>query len=118
MHAGVYRDGNSMKAGLEKVKSLRERFAHVSIHDKGRIYNSNLMNTLETGNLLELAEVLLTAALAREESRGGHARTDFTTRDDERFLKHTLVTRDASGKPKLGYKPVTLVHWKPVERKY
>jgi len=117
-HAGVYRDGGSMKAGLEKVKGLQERFAHVSVKDKGRIYNSNLMNTLETGNLLELAEVLLTAALAREESRGGHARTDFTTRDDERFLQHTLVNRDASGKPKLSYKPVTLVHWKPVERKY
>lgn len=117
-HAGVYREGNSMKSGLEKVKVLRERFAHVSVHDKGRIYNSNLMNTLETGNLLELAEVLLTAALAREESRGGHARTDFTTRDDERFLQHTLVTRDSAGRPKLSYKPVTLVHWKPVERKY
>jgi succinate dehydrogenase / fumarate reductase, flavoprotein subunit len=75
------------------------------------------MHVLETANLLELAQVLLTAALAREESRGAHSRRDFNTRDDERFLKHTLVTK-ANGKPKLDYKPVTITRWKPVERKY
>jgi succinate dehydrogenase / fumarate reductase flavoprotein subunit len=117
-HAGVYREGASMQEGLDKVKILRERFARISVQDKGRVYNSNLMHAMETANLLELAEVLLTAALAREESRGGHARRDFTSRDDERFLRHTLVARDGSGKPKLAYKPVTLTHWKPVERKY
>jgi succinate dehydrogenase / fumarate reductase flavoprotein subunit len=117
-HAGVYREGASMQEGLDKVKVLRERFARISVQDKGRVYNSNLMHAMETANLLELAEVLLTAALAREESRGGHARRDFTSRDDERFLKHTLVARDGAGKPRLAYKPVTLTHWKPVERKY
>jgi succinate dehydrogenase / fumarate reductase flavoprotein subunit len=116
-HAGVFRDGKSMQEGLNKVKVLGERFKKVRVEDKGRIYNSNLMHTLETANLLELAEVVLTAALAREESRGGHARTDFRVRDDERFLRHTLVTRTA-GKPKLSYKPVTITRWKPVERKY
>jgi succinate dehydrogenase / fumarate reductase flavoprotein subunit len=116
-HAGVYRDGKSMQEGLDKVRSLRGQFKRVTVKDKSRVYNSNLMHTLETGNLLLLAEILLTAALAREESRGGHARRDFTARDDERFLKHTLVTDDG-GRPKLSYKPVTLVHWKPVERKY
>jgi len=117
-HAGVFRDGQSMKDGLDKVKALRERFKRITIKDKGRVYNSNLMHTIETGNLLELAEVLLTAALAREESRGGHSRRDFTARDDERFLKHTLVKKDAGGKPVLSYKDVTITHWKPVERKY
>ncbi len=116
-HAGVYRDGASMKAGLDKVMALKEQFKGVSVKDKSRVYNSNLMHTMETGNLLLLAEVLLTAALAREESRGGHARTDFKTRDDERFLKHTLATNDG-GRPKLDYKPVTITRWKPVERKY
>jgi succinate dehydrogenase / fumarate reductase flavoprotein subunit len=116
-HAGVYRDGKSMAEGLAKISALRERFKQVSVQDKGRVYNSNLMHVLETANLLELAEVLLTAALAREESRGAHSRRDFTTRDDDKFLKHTLVTRD-NGRPKLDYKSVTITRWKPVERKY
>jgi succinate dehydrogenase / fumarate reductase flavoprotein subunit len=116
-HAGVYRNGPSMQEGLRKLESLKERFSRVSIKDKGRIYNSNLMHTLETSNLLILAEILLKAALAREESRGGHARTDFKTRDDERWLKHTLVFNDG-GKPRLDYKPVNISYWKPVERKY
>jgi len=116
-HAGVYRDGKSMQEGLDKVVALRERFKMVSIADKGRIYNSNLIHTVETANLLELAEVVLTAALARKESRGGHSRTDFKVRDDENFLKHTLVAR-TNGKPRLDYKPVAITRWKPVERKY
>jgi succinate dehydrogenase / fumarate reductase flavoprotein subunit len=116
-HAGVFRNGPSMEKGLTKVKELQERFSRVSIKDKGRVYNSNLMHTLETSNLLILAEILLKAALAREESRGGHARTDFKTRDDERWLKHTLVFNDG-GKPRLDYKPVNISYWKPVERKY
>jgi succinate dehydrogenase/fumarate reductase flavoprotein subunit len=116
-HAGVYREGKSMQEGLDKIAALQARFEKISIKDKSRVYNSNLLHAMETANLLILARVLLTAALAREESRGGHARRDFTTRDDERFLKHTLVTDDG-GKPKLGYKPVNIIHWKPVERKY
>lgn len=116
-HAGVYRNGQSMQEGLTKVQKLKERFKKASIKDKGRVYNTNLINTIETDNLLGLAEVTLTAALARQESRGGHSRTDFKTRDDEKFLKHTLVTHD-NGKPKLSYKPVRITQWKPVERKY
>ena len=116
-HAGVYRDGISMAEGLAKIRGLRERFSKASVEDKGRIYNSNLMHVLETENLLELAEVLMIAALAREESRGAHSRRDFSTRDDVKFLKHTLVTKD-NGKPRLDYKSVTITRWKPVERKY
>ena len=99
------------------IRGLKDRFSRVTVQDKGRIYNSNLMHVLETQNLLELAEVLMTAALAREESRGAHFRRDFTTRDDVKFLKHTLVTRE-SGQPRLDYKPANITHWKPVERKY
>ncbi len=116
-HAGVYRDGKSMAEGLAKIRGLKERFRKVAVQDKGRIYNSNLMHVLETQNLLGLAEALMTAALAREESRGAHSRRDFPTRDDEKFLKHTLVTK-SDGKPGLDYKPVTVTRWKPVERKY
>ena len=117
-HAGVYRTGDSMKEGLRKIGELKERFRNVGIQDKGRVYNSNLFHALECENMLDLAEALLLAADAREESRGGHARRDFPARDDDRFLKHSMVHYDGGGKPRLDYKPVTITLWKPVERKY
>ena len=116
-HAGVYRTGPEMAEGLAKIKVLKERYKNISITDKGSVYNTNLINALEIENLIDLAEMLVTAALAREESRGGHSRTDFAARDDEKWLKHTLASYSASG-PKLSYKPVTITKWKPVERKY
>jgi len=116
-HAGVYRDAGSMRQGLDKIGELRQRFRQVTIEDKSRIYNSNLIQALETENMLELAEVLLFAGLAREESRGAHARTDFSQRDDDKFLVHSMVYWTGD-KPRLEYKPVTITTWKPVERKY
>jgi len=116
-HAGVYRTGESMEEGLAKIAELKQRFRQISIQDKSRIYNTNIIQALETENMLDLAEVLLFAGLAREESRGGHARTDFPKRDDEKFLMHSMVYY-LGGKPRLGYKPVTITTWKPVERKY
>jgi succinate dehydrogenase / fumarate reductase flavoprotein subunit len=116
-HAGVYRSGASMQEGLAKIAELKQRFRKISIQDKSRVYNSNLIQALETENMLELAEVLLFAGLAREESRGAHARTDFSKRDDEKFLMHSMVYY-TGGKPRLEYKPVTITNWKPVERKY
>ena len=115
---GVYRNGSQMAKALEKVKSLKKRFENIQVKDKASVYNTNLINVLETENLLDLAEVLITAALAREESRGGHARRDFTKRDDEKWLKHTLVYHNPQGSPRLDYKPVAITKWKPVERKY
>jgi succinate dehydrogenase / fumarate reductase flavoprotein subunit len=116
-HAGVYRTGPSMKEGLNKIAELKQRFTKITVEDKSRIYNTNLIQALETENLLDLAEVLLLAGLAREESRGGHARTDFSKRDDDKFLAHSMVYYNGA-KPKLEYKPVTITNWKPVERKY
>jgi succinate dehydrogenase / fumarate reductase flavoprotein subunit len=116
-HAGVYRTGQSMQEGLDKIAELRQRFRKIVIQDKSHIYNSNLIQTLETENMLELAEVLLFAGLAREESRGAHSRTDFSQRNDEKFLAHSMVYY-TGGKPRLEYKPVTITTWKPVERKY
>jgi succinate dehydrogenase/fumarate reductase flavoprotein subunit len=116
-HAGVYRTGPSMKEGLAKIVDLKKRFEDISVQDKSRVYNSNLIQTLETENMLQLAEALLFAGIAREESRGAHSRTDFPTRDDARFLSHSMVYyKDC--KPVLEYKPVTITMWKPVERKY
>ncbi|MGD0869250.1 MAG: succinate dehydrogenase/fumarate reductase flavoprotein subunit [Bryobacteraceae bacterium] len=116
-HAGVYRTGDSMREGLNEIAALKQRFRKIVIQDKSRIYNSNLVQTLETENMLELAEVLLTAGVAREESRGAHARTDFPKRDDDKFLAHSMVYY-TGGLPRLEYKPVTITAWKPVERKY
>jgi succinate dehydrogenase / fumarate reductase flavoprotein subunit len=116
-YAGVYRTGASMKEGLDKIAELRQRFRKIGIQDKSRIYNSNLIQALETENMLELAEVLLFAGLARQESRGAHSRRDFTQRGDEKFLAHSMVYY-TGGKPRLEYKPVTITNWKPVERKY
>ena len=114
---GVYRNGKDLSEGLEKIRELKKRFADIYIQDSGHVYNNNMINALETENLLYLAEGLATAALTREESRGGHARTDFPVRDDEKWLKHTLITYTEDG-PKLSYKPVTITKWLPVERKY
>jgi succinate dehydrogenase / fumarate reductase flavoprotein subunit len=116
-HAGVYRTGESMDEGLCRIIDLRQRFNSIGIKDQSRIYNTNLIQALETENMLELAEVLLFAGLAREESRGAHARTDCPKRDDEKFLAHSMVYY-TGGQPRLEYKPVTITTWKPVERKY
>jgi succinate dehydrogenase / fumarate reductase flavoprotein subunit len=116
-HAGVYRDGDSMKEGLAKIAELMQRFRRIAVQDKRRIYNTNLIQALETENMLELSEVLLFAGLAREESRGAHARTDFSQRDDEKWLAHSMVYCTGA-KPKLEYKPVRITAWRPVERKY
>ncbi len=116
-HAGVYRTGEEMTAGLKKVRELKQRYEKIYVADKGAVYNTNLINAMEIQNLLDLAEMLLMSAVVREESRGGHARYDFPNRDDDKWLKHTLVSYSKEG-PKLSYKPVTITKWKPVERKY
>jgi succinate dehydrogenase / fumarate reductase flavoprotein subunit len=101
----------------EIIKSLRKRYSNISIDDKSPVYNTNLYHALELGNLLDLAEIMVTGALQRTESRGGHARRDFPERDDEHWLKHTLAFCTEEG-PRLDYKPVTITTWQPVERKY
>ncbi len=116
-HLGVFRSGDSMQEGKDKIWKLAARFEKIKVVDKGRVYNTNLMNVLEIANLLDQAKAMIEAALNREESRGAHARRDFTTRDDKKWLKHTLVNYTPDG-PQLDYKPVTITNWKPVERKY
>lgn len=117
VHVGVFRTGQELSAGLEKVRSLRKRYANISIDDKSPVYNTNLYHALELDNLLDLAEVMVEGALRRTESRGGHARRDYPERDDPNWLKHTLAFRTEQG-PKFDYKPVTITTWQPVERKY
>jgi succinate dehydrogenase / fumarate reductase, flavoprotein subunit len=117
INVGVFRTEEELSRGLEKVRSLRKRYAHIGIEDKSFVYNTNLYHALELGNLLDLAEVTVLGALQRRESRGGHARRDYPVRDDANWLKHTLAFSTDQG-PKLDYKPVTITTWKPEERKY
>ncbi len=114
---GVHRSGPGMQRGLQQIRELTARFEQVTVTDKNRVYNINLANVLELENLLTLAEVATLGGLAREESRGAHARIDFTSRDDETWLRHTLARRADTG-PELHYKPVNISRWTPVERKY
>jgi succinate dehydrogenase / fumarate reductase flavoprotein subunit len=114
---GVFRNATDLATALAKVREIRVRAQHAPVADKSRVYNSNLIHALELENLLDLAEVTVAGALAREESRGAHARRDFPTRDDDSWLKHTLAFATADG-PRFEHKPVTIDMWKPVERKY
>lgn len=114
---GVFRTGESIASAFKDVKELKERYKKINIKDKTRRFNTELLNALEVGFMLDLAEIAIMGALERKESRGGHARKDFPQRDDERFLKHTIATYTPEG-PKLSYIPVTITAWKPVERKY
>jgi succinate dehydrogenase / fumarate reductase flavoprotein subunit len=113
----VFRTGKDLRSALETIREIKERVQNAPVVDKGRVYNSNLFHAMELENLLDLAEVSVTGAIEREESRGAHARRDFDTRNDEDWLKHTLAWQTESG-PRLEYKPVTINTWKPVERKY
>ena len=116
-NAGVYRTGSDLEAALKKIKELKQRLPNVKVKDRGRIYNTDLLSALEIDNLLDLAEIIVAGGLARTESRGAHSRRDFTKRDDENWLKHTLAHYTPAG-PRLDYIPVTITMWKPVERKY
>jgi succinate dehydrogenase / fumarate reductase flavoprotein subunit len=115
--AGVFRNGHDLAEALAKIREIRGRMAQAPVADKSRVYNSNLIHALELENLVDLAEVTVAGALAREESRGAHARRDFPTRDDEGWLRHTLAFHTPDG-PRFDHKPVTIDMWKPVERKY
>jgi succinate dehydrogenase / fumarate reductase flavoprotein subunit len=116
-NVGVFRTEPEMKQAMQKIQELKQRLPDVRVEDRGRIYNTDLLNALETENLVDLAEVVVAGAMARQESRGAHSRRDFQTRDDVNWLKHTLAYRTPSG-PRLEYIPVAITMWNPVERKY
>jgi succinate dehydrogenase / fumarate reductase flavoprotein subunit len=115
---GVFRREELMQKQGEIVASLRERYERVVVEDKGDVFNNDLTQALELGFLLELAECMVVAGLARKESRGAHARPyDYPDRDDENYLKHTIVTW-SEGRPQLDWRPVTMTNWQPQERTY
>jgi succinate dehydrogenase / fumarate reductase flavoprotein subunit len=100
------------------LAGLRQRYATVVVQDKGRVYNTELMEAWELGALLDCAETLVTAAIARDESRGGHYREDHPLRDDANWLRHSLSYREPGGGVRLEYKPVKMGPYVPMERKY
>lgn len=114
---GVFRTEAGMQNALAKVRELQERLKRVRRPDQGKIFNTELLNLWELGNLLDLAEITTVSALARTESRGGHAREDFPKRDDVGWLKHTLAAR-RDGVIELTYKPVVITKYQPKERVY
>ena len=115
---GIFRSGKGMENALDVIRQLKERYQHVRVTDAGKIFNMELMNAWELGNLLDLAEVTTISALARTESRGGHSREDYPKRDDKNWLKHTLAFVKPDGKIDLKYKPVVITKYQPKERVY
>jgi succinate dehydrogenase / fumarate reductase flavoprotein subunit len=114
---GVFRREEGIQACLTTVKALQERYRRVRIQDKSKIFNTELMEALELGSILDFIEPIVVGAAARRESRGAHFRKDYPKRDDENWLKHTLAWQEGDG-IRLEYKPVVITRFQPEERKY
>ncbi len=146
LNAQVFRTADSLTQALDDIKGLQKRFRHVSVQDKSRMFNTDLLEAVELGFLLDIAETVVVGALNRDESRGGHFREDFPDRDDENYMRHTMAYRrplpskghrlwgsEGDGDHEgsfahttqfedyqlvLGSKPVTMTRYQPMERKY
>jgi succinate dehydrogenase / fumarate reductase flavoprotein subunit len=117
LKCGVFRNENDLKAMLEIIHELEDKYKNVHMMHKGKVFNTELMEIIEIGNLLEFSDAIVTGALARTECRGAHWRTDHPKRDDENWLKHTFAYKTEKG-IELKYKPVTILNYQPQERKY
>ncbi|WP_353813217.1 succinate dehydrogenase flavoprotein subunit [Agromyces sp. SYSU T00266] len=123
--AQVFRTSESLDHVAEVIAGLRDRYRNIAVQDKGKRFNTDLLEAVELGFLLDLAEVVVASARNREESRGGHMRDDFPNRDDEKFMQHTMAylsgdahSSVASDHIRLDWKPVTITRYQPMERKY
>jgi succinate dehydrogenase / fumarate reductase flavoprotein subunit len=120
----VFRTADSIATALADIEKLRERYRNIGIQDKGKRFNLDLLEAVELGFLLDLAEVMTVAALHRKESRGGHYREDFPDRDDANWMKHSMLYRDQAAETegikgiRFGTKPVVFTRYEPMERKY
>jgi succinate dehydrogenase/fumarate reductase flavoprotein subunit len=114
---GIYRERAALQAAVAQIAALKERYARVVVSDKGRVFNTDLLQTLETGHLLDVAECIALGALNRNESRGSHARRDYPERDDATWLRHSVFSHSDDG-PVCEYAPVTITRFQPKERSY
>ncbi len=116
--AGIYRDDEGLRAAADKIGQLKERLRNVSLDDRSRTFNTELIACLELANMVDLADAIVQSGLERTESRGAHQRTDHPQRDDENFLVHSLAYRTENGHARIEYLPVTITRWPPGERVY
>jgi fumarate reductase flavoprotein subunit len=116
--AGIYRDEEGAAETCEKIAEIRERYKNIEINDKSNVFNTDLQAALELNNLLEVAETVAEGSLLRRESRGAHQRLDYTERDDENFLKHSLCFRQAGERPRVEWSEVIITRSQPGTRDY
>ncbi|HWY27711.1 MAG TPA: succinate dehydrogenase/fumarate reductase flavoprotein subunit, partial [Candidatus Sulfotelmatobacter sp.] len=116
-HVGIYRDDSNLKEACRLIGDLKQRMKNAVVEDKDRVYNTDLVSALELDFMLDIAETIPYAALARKESRGAHSRTDYPKRDDVQFLKHFVVYENGTA-PRIDTMPVTITRWQPEARVY
>jgi fumarate reductase flavoprotein subunit len=116
--AGIFRSGESLAKGIDQLAEYQQRLQNVRLSDRTRVFNTELVAALELAYMLDIGECILHSGLQREESRGAHQRTDFSTRDDENFLNHALAYRGSDGSVRIERSPVTITRWPPGERIY
>jgi fumarate reductase flavoprotein subunit len=117
-HAGIYRTGEGLAEACATLAGLRRRYAGIELHDKSNVYNTDLLQALELGSMLDCAEAVAVCALARKESRGAHQRRDFTERDDAKYLRHSLAAYHPSEPPRVDYLDVVITKSQPGVRDY
>ncbi len=115
---GIFRNEKDLQGLLNRFSEFRDRYSRVAIQDHGKVFNTELLETIELGNMIDYAQVIVEGALVRSESRGAHYRTDYPKRDDQNWMKHTYATRGPDGRAVIEYKPPTYAGYDPMERKY
>jgi succinate dehydrogenase / fumarate reductase flavoprotein subunit len=116
---GIFRDEKGLLDMRQHIADFKERYKNITVQDKGKVFNTDLLEAIELGSLIDLGEAITESALNRKESRGAHSREDYPKRDDKKWMKHTLIWKTKDGKNNfIDYKPVKVTQFQPMERKY